>query len=73
MNRPRWLGSPSRGRMADELPDRLLTAEELASRLRVSRRYVYEHAAEFPFLVRLPGRTVRFSERGYERWVDRAA
>ena len=61
--------------MADELrePDRLLTAEELAKRLHASRRYVYEHADEFPFTVRLPGRMVRFSERGYERWVKRAS
>ena len=51
--------------------EHLLSAEEVAKRLGVSRRYVYEHAARFPFTRRLGPRTVRFSQQGLERWLSR--
>lgn len=51
--------------------DCLLTAREVAARLGTSVRYVYEHADRFPFTRRLGSRTVRFSERGLERWLAR--
>ncbi len=51
-------------------PDHMLTAAELAERLSVSLRHVYDHADQYPFTKRL-GRTLRFSERGFERWLCR--
>jgi excisionase family DNA binding protein len=51
--------------------DRLLSASEVARRLGVSRRYVYDHADRFPFTRRLGSGTVRFSECGLERWLAR--
>ena len=56
---------------APEQPDRLLTVSEAATRLGVSRRYVYGHADEFPFVRRLGPKTLRFSERGLEKWLAR--
>lgn len=49
-------------------PDRLLTAKDVAPRLSCSPRYLYAHAADYPFTVRL-GNLVRFSEQGLERYV----
>ena len=51
-------------------PDHMLTAAELAERLSVSLRHVYDHADQWPFTKRF-GRTLRFSERGLERWLRR--
>lgn len=50
--------------------DQLLNAEEVAGVLSVATRYVYEHAAAWPFTRRLSRRTLRFSERGMYRWLD---
>ena len=51
-------------------PDRLLTATEVAGRLNVGRRFVYDHAAKWPFTKRLDEGTLRFSERGLDRWLE---
>ena len=51
-------------------PDRLLTAGEVAPRLGCSRRYIYAHAKDFPF-VRKIGNLVRFSEAGLVAWITR--
>lgn len=51
-------------------PDRNLSAEEAAQRLGMSRDYLYRHAANLPFTVRI-GSRVLFSERGLERWNAR--
>jgi len=48
--------------------DRLLTVEEAAQKLGLSRDYLYRHAKRFPFTVRL-GSRLRFSERGVERYI----
>jgi len=56
---------------AAEQPDRLLTAEDAAKRLGVSRRYIYSHADTYAFTRRLGPKTLRFSERGLERWLAR--
>ena len=50
--------------------DRLLTSDEAAELLGVSRRWVYRKADELPFTRRLSGGTLRFSERGLERWKE---
>jgi excisionase family DNA binding protein len=49
-------------------PERLLTAREVAERLKCSPRYVYAHAGTFPFTKRNGG-LVRFSAAGLERWL----
>jgi predicted DNA-binding transcriptional regulator AlpA len=49
-------------------PDTWLKVDEAAERLAVSRRWLYTHAAELPFTKRLATGTLRFSERGLERW-----
>ena len=53
-------------------PDHLLTAQEVAPRLGCSVRYVYAHAGDYPFTVRLGkanGGPVRFSAAGLDRWL----
>jgi hypothetical protein len=54
-----------------EESDTLLTAGAVAARLGVTVRWVYAHAARLPFVVRLPGRGVRFSARGLARWLEK--
>jgi excisionase family DNA binding protein len=51
--------------------DRLLTADEAARRLGMSKRWLYANASTLPFARRLSGRAVRFSERDLERWQTR--
>lgn len=52
-------------------PDRLLTVEEAAGVLGVSRRWLYDHAGRLPFARHLSHRALRFSEAGLRRWIDR--
>ena len=55
-----------------EAPSRLLTAEQVAARLGVSRKYVYAHAKRWSFRRKLPGeKALRFEEQGLERWLAR--
>jgi excisionase family DNA binding protein len=51
-------------------PDRFLKIQETADRLGVDRRWVYRQAkaGKLPFARKLSGGTLRFSERGMERW-----
>jgi excisionase family DNA binding protein len=58
-------GSPT-----DTHDDRLLTVDEVAERLALSRHAVYRRAAELPFLIRV-GRHLRFSERGLAKYLER--
>jgi len=51
--------------------DRLLTVTEAAARLCVTPRWLYVHADDFPFTVRLPGRRLRFRALGLASWLDR--
>ena len=53
---------------SSESADRLVTARDVAARLKCSVRFVYAKAPSLPFMVRL-GRMVRFSEAGLERWL----
>lgn len=50
--------------------DRLLTVPELAARMNTSADYIYRHSEQWPFTRRL-GRSLRFSQNGYERWMAR--
>src|SRR4051812_12115944 len=51
--------------------DRWISADEVGQRLSVSRRYVYAHRRSFPFAKELPGGSIRFSEAGLLRWMQR--
>lgn len=50
--------------------DQMLDAEEVADRLDVTTRYVYDHADDWPFTRPLSPRKLRFSERGLYRWLE---
>ncbi len=52
-------------------PDRLLTAAEAAGVLGVSRRWLYTRASQLSFARYLSPRTLRFSEAGLRRWIER--
>lgn len=54
-----------------ERPDRLLGVGEAAGRLGVTPRWLYRHADDFPFTVRLPGRQLRFREAALTAWLAR--
>lgn len=49
--------------------DRLLTAEEVAHLLGVTKRWVQRRARRLPFARRISGRSVRYSEAGLKRWM----
>lgn len=51
-------------------PDNLLKASEAAIRLGVNRRWMYRHADTLPFTRKLTEGTLRFSEKGLERWKE---
>jgi hypothetical protein len=50
--------------------DCLLTADDVALRLKVSKAYVYKNAAQYPFSVR-EGRYIRFSQNGLARYIEK--
>lgn len=47
---------------------KLLTVAEAAERTGMSRDYLYRHADNLPFAVRV-GRSLRFSQAGLEKWI----
>ena len=49
--------------------DRLLTAEQVAERLGLSKSQVYKQAHGWPFTRKLSAKALRFSEAGLERWL----
>ena len=54
----------------DEVGNRLLTVDEVATRLHLSREVVYRRARRWPFTRRI-GRALRFSPTGLEAWLAR--
>ncbi len=50
--------------------DRMLTVDEVAERLGLSRDTVYHRARQWPFTRKLGHRTLRFSALGLERWCS---
>jgi predicted DNA-binding transcriptional regulator AlpA len=48
--------------------DRLVPAADAASRLAVSKDWIYRHAEHLPFTVRLDGQ-LRFSVKGIDRYI----
>lgn len=63
--------APSRNGNGQD-PDHLLTAQEAADRLGVSKRWVYRKnkSGDLPFARKLSNGTLRFSSRGLERWKE---
>ena len=50
--------------------DRLLTPDEAADRLGVTRAWMYRHASKLPFTRRISRKVLRFSGKGLERWLE---
>ena len=59
----------SQSTVTDESADRLLTAEEVANALGVTKRWVQRRARRLPFAWRLSAHAVRYSESGLNRWM----
>ena len=51
--------------------DRLLTVEDVATRLSVTEDYTYRHADQWPFTRRV-GRHLRFSARALNEWLAKS-
>jgi excisionase family DNA binding protein len=49
--------------------DQLLTVEQAAERLSMSRDWIYRRASRLPFAVRLDGSALRFSSQGIDRYI----
>jgi predicted DNA-binding transcriptional regulator AlpA len=62
--------APAPAPPASREPDRLLSADQAAALLGVSRRWVYRRASSLPFTRRIGRGTLRFSLRGLERWRE---
>jgi len=56
--------------LPENTSDRLLTADEVAERLCQKPRWVYAHRKELP-VVELPGRSLRFSEKRLNSYIQR--
>jgi predicted DNA-binding transcriptional regulator AlpA len=50
--------------------DQLLTADEAAEWLAVTRRWMYRRADSLPFTRRIGKRTLRFSANGIAQWLE---
>lgn len=59
----------SQSAATDESVDQLLTAEEVAKALGVTRRWVQRRARRLPFARGLSAHAVRYSESGLKRWM----
>lgn len=60
------LGDP----VTSPAPDRLLTAKEAATRLGVSRDWLYANARRLPFAFQLGARRWKFNEAGMLAWMQ---
>lgn len=60
---------PSNGQGEPPGEDQLLTVEEAARKLGVSKDWLYRHSRKLPFSVRLGHRQLRFTARGIERYI----
>lgn len=60
----------SQSSVMDESADRLLTAQDVAKALGVTKRWVQRRARRLPFARRLSAHAVRYSESGLKRWIS---
>lgn len=68
MNRP---PEPStNGNDGPKEADQMLTVKDVAKRLSVDPDWLYRRSDSLPFARKLSDRTLRFSERGLERWLE---
>ena len=67
---PTPTGPPAPPKNGTAAMGRFLTAKETAEILAVSPRWIYRHANTLPF-TRRAGGTLRFSEVGLRRWMER--
>ena len=58
------------GHDANHIEDRLLTVDEVAARLGLSKDWLYRHATKLPFTRRV-GRQLRFGSQGLESYIRR--
>ncbi len=58
-------GTPRRA----QEPEKLLTAQQVAETLKMTPRWVYDHADRLPFTRRVGSRSLRFSSRGLEKYM----
>ena len=65
----RLLASQENAATSAESTDRLLTAEQVATILGVTKRWVERRARRLPFARRLSAHAVRYSESGLKRWM----
>jgi excisionase family DNA binding protein len=49
--------------------EELLGVMEVAKALNVPEHWVYRHAKELPFAIKLPGKLWRFSRKGLEKYL----
>lgn len=56
---------------AEPEQDQMLKVGEAAQILGVTPRWLYDHCKDLPFARKLAPRTLRFSERGLYRWLER--
>lgn len=66
----RLLASQDTAPALAESADRLLTAEQAAAILGVTKRWVERRARRLPFARRLSAHAVRYSESGLRRWMS---
>lgn len=64
-------GDEPPAQVAVPAPDRLLTVAEAAERLGVDRRWLYRRADKLPFTKKIGPGTLRFSEKGLAKWMER--
>lgn len=50
--------------------DQLLDVERVAEIMAVDKRYVYDHADDWPFTRRISPRKLRFSKKGLFGWLE---
>jgi excisionase family DNA binding protein len=63
--------APSGAMVPSETADRLLRAEEVAERLGLAVGTIYKQAHRWPFTRKLGRKSLRFSEQGLARWLER--
>lgn len=50
--------------------DRLLTVEEAAQRLHISKEWLYHHWKRLPFAIKFAQRSLRFSSQGIDEYIQ---
>jgi len=66
----RLLASQADAATRPEPSDRLMTAEEVATALGVTQRWVQRRARRLPFARRISDHAIRYSEAGLKRWMS---